>query len=186
MNREPIIVVGGGLAGAEAAWQIAQRGRRVRLYEMRPAKPTLAHQTDYLAEIVCSNSFKSDQPGTAPWLLKEELKQLDSLLITLAYESRVPSGASLSVDRERFASAVTTALVECPNLEIVREEVREIPQGAIAILATGPLTSESLSQSLREFAGQEHLYFYDAISPIVDAETIDLNKAYRASRYNKG
>lgn len=186
MNRAPIIVVGGGLAGSEAAWQIAQRGLRVRLYEMRPAKPTLAHQTDYLAEIVCSNSFKSDQPGTAPWLLKEELKQLDSLLITLAYQSRVPSGASLSVDRERFASAVTAALAECPNLEIVREEVREIPQAAIAILATGPLTSESLSQSLREFAGQEHLYFYDAISPIVDAETIDLNKVYRASRYDKG
>jgi methylenetetrahydrofolate--tRNA-(uracil-5-)-methyltransferase len=153
---------------------------------MRPTKPTLAHQTDRLAEIVCSNSLKSDQPGTAPWLLKEELKHLDSLLISLAYESRVPSGASLSVDREKFAFAVTTALTACPNIEVVREEVKQIPKEAIAILATGPLTSESLSQSIREFAGQEHLYFYDAISPIVEAETIDLNKVYRASRYDKG
>lgn len=186
MNGEPIIVVGGGLAGSEAAWQIARRGFRVRLYEMRPAKPTLAHQTDRLAEIVCSNSLKSDQPGTAPWLLKEELKQLDSLLISLAYESRVPSGASLSVDREKFAFAVTTALTACPSIEVVREEVKQIPKEAIAILATGPLTSESLSQSIREFAGQEHLYFYDAISPIIEAETIDVNKVYRASRYDKG
>jgi methylenetetrahydrofolate--tRNA-(uracil-5-)-methyltransferase len=186
MQKEPIMVVGGGLAGSEAAWQIAQQGIRVRLHEMRPAKPTLAHQTDRLAEVVCSNSFKSDQPGTAPWLLKEELKQLDSLLIRLAYQNRVPSGASLSVDREQFASAVTEALADCPNLEVARGEVKEVPQGTVAILATGPLTSESLSQSLREFAGQEHLYFYDAISPIVEAETIDLGKVYRASRYDKG
>jgi methylenetetrahydrofolate--tRNA-(uracil-5-)-methyltransferase len=186
MLKDPIMVVGGGLAGSEAAWQIANRGLRVRLYEMRPVKPTLAHQTDRLAELVCSNSFKSDQPGTAPWLLKEELKQLDSLLIRLAYQNRVPSGASLSVDREQFAFAVTEALAECPNIEIAREEVMEVPQGVLAILATGPLTSETLSQSLREFAGEEHLYFYDAISPIVEAGTIDLNKVYRASRYDKG
>jgi methylenetetrahydrofolate--tRNA-(uracil-5-)-methyltransferase len=186
MLKDPIMVVGGGLAGSEAAWQIANRGLRVRLYEMRPVKPTLAHQTDHLAELVCSNSFKSDQPGTAPWLLKEELKQLDSLLIRLAYQNRVPSGASLSVDREQFAFAVTEALAECPNIEIAREEVMEVPQGVLAILATGPLTSETLSQSLREFAGEEHLYFYDAISPIVEAGTIDLNKVYRASRYDKG
>src|SRR5262249_53531215 len=176
MLKEPIMVVGGGLAGSEAAWQIAHRGLRVRLYEMRPVKSTLAHQTDRLAELVCSNSFKSDQPGTAPWLLKEELKQLDSLLIRLAYQNRVPSGASLSVDREQFASAVTDALAARSNIEIAREEVTEVPQGTLAILATGPLTSETLSQSLREFAGEEHLYFYDAISPIVEAGTIDLNK----------
>src|SRR2546422_5252224 len=186
MNTKPIIIAGGGLAGSEAAWQIARRGFKVRLYEMRPVKPTLAHKTDHLAEIVCSNSFKSDQEGTAPWLLKEELKLLDSLLMKIAYETRVPSGASLSVDRERFASAVTEALLGCPNLEIAREEIRDIPKEEVTILATGPLTSQSLSQSIREFAGQEHLYFYDAMSPIVDAETIDLNKVYRASRYDKG
>jgi methylenetetrahydrofolate--tRNA-(uracil-5-)-methyltransferase len=186
MATTPIIVVGGGLAGSEAAWQIARRGLPVLLYEMRPSRPTLAHRTDRLAEIVCSNSFKSDQPGTAPWLLKEELKRLDSLLLRLAYECRVPSGASLSVDRDRFSYAVTAALKACPNLEITREEVKQIPSQAITVLATGPLTSESLSESIRAFTGEEHLYFYDAISPIVDAETIDLSKVYRASRYDKG
>jgi methylenetetrahydrofolate--tRNA-(uracil-5-)-methyltransferase len=186
MNRSPIIVVGGGLAGSEAAWQIAQCGLEVRLFEMRPSKGTPAHKTAALAEIVCSNSFKSDQDGSAPWLLKEELKLLDSLLIKLAYENRVPSGASLSVDRERFASAVTLALSQCPNVEIVREEIRSIPDCATVILATGPLTSEALSRSIRELAGEEHLYFYDAISPIVDADSINMSRAYRASRYDKG
>ncbi len=186
MTTTPIIVVGGGLAGCEAAWQIARRGLPVHLYEMRPIRPTLAHRTDRLGEIVCSNSFKSDQPGTGPWRLKEELTRLDSLLLRLAYECRVPSGASLSVDREQFASAVTAALTSCSNLEIIREEVEQIPREGITVLATGPLTSESLSDSIREFTGQEHLYFYDAISPIVDAETIDLSKVYRASRYDKG
>jgi methylenetetrahydrofolate--tRNA-(uracil-5-)-methyltransferase len=186
MNRDPIIIVGGGLAGAEAAWQIAQAGFEARLYEMRPVKPTPAHKTDALAEIVCSNSFKSDQEGSAPWLLKEELKILDSLLIRLAYRHRVPSGASLSVDREQFAAAVTQAVSEHPNIEIWREEVQSIPQDTVTIIATGPLTSDSLSQSLREFAGEEHLYFYDAISPIVEADSIDMGKAYKASRYDKG
>jgi methylenetetrahydrofolate--tRNA-(uracil-5-)-methyltransferase len=186
MKKTEIIVVGGGLAGSEAAWQIAQCGVGVRLYEMRPVKPTAAHKTDALAEIVCSNSFKSEQAGSAPWLLKEELKILDSLLLKLAYEHRVPSGASLSVDRGRFAAAVTQALSECKQVEIVREEMGRIPEQAIVILATGPLTSESLSQAIRDLAGEEHLYFYDAISPIVDADSIDLSKAYRASRYDKG
>jgi methylenetetrahydrofolate--tRNA-(uracil-5-)-methyltransferase len=186
VKTNPIIVVGGGLAGSEAAWQIARRGFRVQLYEMRPVKNTLAHQTDRLAEIVCSNSFKSDQEGSAPWLLKEELKRLDSLLMKIAYDARVPSGVSLSVDREQFASAVTATLTSSPNVEIIREEVTEIPGEQIVILATGPLTSDSLSRSIREFAGEEHLYFYDAISPIVDAETIDFSKTYRASRYDKG
>ncbi len=186
MKRDEIIVIGGGLAGSEAAWQIAQRGLTARLFEMRPAKPTPAHQTDALAEIVCSNSFKSDQEGSAPWLLKQELKILDSLLIRLAYENRVPSGASLSVDRERFAAAVTHALSGHPGIEILREEAATIPTEAVTIVATGPLTSDSLARSIREFGGQEHLYFYDAISPIVDAGTIDLEKAYRASRYDKG
>lgn len=186
MSADPIIVVGGGLAGSEAAWQIAQRGIKVQLYEMRPVKLTLAHKTDRLAEIVCSNSFKSDQEGTAPWLLKEELKILDSLLMRLAYASRVPSGASLAVDRQQFAEAVTRALAGLPNLEVIRQEITEIPRSTVTILATGPLTSEELSQSIRAFAGEEQLYFYDAISPIVDAETVDLARVYRASRYDKG
>lgn len=186
MKRNAVIIAGGGLAGAEAAWQVAQAGYKARLYEMRPAKPTPAHKTGKLAEVVCSNSFKSDQEGSAPWLLKEELKLLDSLLIRLAYAHRVPSGASLSVDREHFASAVTEIIGSHANVEIVREELRSIPEGAIVIIATGPLTSDSLSQSLREFAGEQHLYFYDAISPIVDAASIDMRKAFRASRYDKG
>src|SRR5690349_14522720 len=183
MKRDPVIVAGGGLAGSEAAWQIAQAGLRVKLYEMRPVKPTPAHKTDALAEIVCSNSFKSDQEGSAPWLLKEELKILDSLLMRLAYQHRVPSGASLSVDRELFAAGVTEAVSGHPNIEVIRRELRSIPESAIVIIATGPLTSESLSDSIRELAGEQHLYFYDAISPIVDAESIDMTKAYRASRY---
>ena len=183
---KPILIIGGGLAGSEAAWQIARRGLPVRLCEMRPARNTLAHKTPHLAEIVCSNSFKSDQPGTAPWLLKEELKALDSLLLELAYRHRVPSGASLSVDRERFAAAVTEALAACTRVEIVREEVADLPAEGPAIVATGPLTSPALSRSLREFMGEDHLYFYDAISPILEADSIDLEKAYRGSRYGKG
>ncbi len=158
----------------------------MRLYEMRPARTTLAHKTPHLAEIVCSNSFKSNQPGTAPWLLKEELKALDSLLLTLANRHRVPSGASLSVDREQFAAAVTEALAACPRIEVVREEVLELPGQGPAIVATGPLTSPALSQSLQEFMGEDHLYFYDAISPIVETDSIDLEKIYRGSRYGKG
>ena len=181
-----VLVIGGGLAGSEAAWQISRRGFQVRLYEMRPDRNTLAHKTSHLAEIVCSNSFKSNQPGSAPWLLKEELSALDSLLLKLAYQHRVPSGASLSVDRERFASAVTGALTACPGVEIVREEVHDLPREGPVIVATGPLTSPALSQSLREFMGEDHLYFYDAISPILEADSIDPEKTYRGSRYGKG
>ena len=174
------------MAGSEAAWQISRRGFQVRLYEMRPDRNTLAHKTSHLAEIVCSNSFKSNQPGSAPWLLKEELSALDSLLLKLAYRHRVPSGASLSVDRERFASAVTGALTACPGVEIVREEVHDLPREGPVIVATGPLTSPALSQSLQEFMGEDHLYFYDAISPILEADSIDPEKTYRGSRYGKG
>ena len=181
-----VLVIGGGLAGSEAAWQISRHGFQVRLYEMRPDRTTLAHKTSHLAEIVCSNSFKSNQPGSAPWLLKEELKALDSLLLKLAYRHRVPSGASLSVDRERFAAAVTGALTACPGVEIVREEVPDLPEEGPVIVATGPLTSPALSHSLREFMGEDHLYFYDAISPILEADSIDLEKTYRGSRYGKG
>src|SRR5215475_4285584 len=180
-----ITVIGGGLAGSEAAWQIAQRGERVRLYEMRPVRQTEAHRTDRLAEIVCSNSLKSDQPYNASWLLKEELRRYGSILIQIADSVRVPAGAALAIDRGRFAARVTETIGNHPNIELVREEAPSIPDEGIVIVASGPLTSASLSHAIREFCGSEHLYFYDAISPIVDAETIDSSRIYRASRYGK-
>lgn len=180
-----ITVIGGGLAGSEAAWQIARLGEKVRLYEMRPVRSTPAHRTDRLAEIVCSNSLKSDQPYNASWLLKEELRRLRSILIQIADSVRVPAGAALAVDRERFAARVTEVISNDPNIELIREEIPAIPQDGVVVIASGPLTSESLSESIREFCGEKHLYFYDAISPIVDADTIDQSKVYRASRYGK-
>src|SRR5215468_1982365 len=180
-----ITVIGGGLAGSEAAWQIAQRGERVRLYEMRPVRQTGAHRTDRLAEIVCSNSLKSDQPYNASWLLKEELRRYGSILIQIADSVRVPAGAALAIDRGRFAARVTETIGNHPNIKLVREESPSIPDEGIVVVASGPLTSASLSQAIREFCGLEHLYFYDAISPIVDAETIDSSRIYRASRYGK-
>ena len=183
--HEAITVIGGGLAGSEAAYQIARQGEKVRLYEMRPVRQTPAHRTDRLAEIVCSNSLKSDQPYNASWLLKEELRRLGSILIQIADSVHVPAGSALAVDREQFAASVTEVISSEPNIELVREEVPEIPNVGIAVIASGPLTSDSLSQSIREFCGSEHLYFYDAISPIVDADTINLSKVYRASRYGK-
>jgi methylenetetrahydrofolate--tRNA-(uracil-5-)-methyltransferase len=182
---EMISVIGGGLAGSEAAYQIARRGVKVRLFEMRPVRQTPAHRTDRLAEIVCSNSLKSDQPYNASWLLKEELRRLGSILIQIADSVRVPAGSALAVDRDRFAARVTEVITSEPNIELVREEMPEIPSTGIVVIASGPLTSDSLSRSIREFCGSEHLYFYDAISPIVDAETIDQSKTYRASRYGK-
>jgi methylenetetrahydrofolate--tRNA-(uracil-5-)-methyltransferase len=182
---EIITVIGGGLAGCEAAWQIARQGERVRLYEMRPVRRTPAHATDQLAEIVCSNSLKSDQPYNASWLLKEELRRFGSILIKIADSVRVPAGAALAVDRDKFAARVTQVVSSEPNIELVREEVAEIPKQGIVVVASGPLTAESLSRSIREFCGSEHLYFYDAISPIVDADSIDLSTVYRASRYGK-
>jgi len=183
--RNAITVIGGGLAGCEAAYQIARQGERVRLYEMRPVRQTPAHRTDRLAEIVCSNSLKSDQPYNASWLLKEELRRLGSVLIQIADAVRVPAGSALAVDRERFSTRVTDVISNEPNIELVREELLDIPAAGIVVIASGPLTSESLSQSIREFCGADHLYFYDAISPIVDADTIDRSKVYRASRYGK-
>src|SRR2546422_4795155 len=183
--RDDITVIGGGLAGSEAAWQIARLGGRVRLYEMRPVQSTPAHRTDRLAEIVCSNSLKSDQPYNASWLLKEELRRLGSILIRIADSVRVPAGAALAVDRGRFAERVTETISSEPNIELIREELPAIPNEGIVVIASGPLTSAPLSQSIREFCGAEHLYFYDAISPIVDADTIDRTKVYRASRYGK-
>src|ERR1051326_8031224 len=183
--NEPIIVIGGGLAGSEAAYQIARHGERVRLYEMRPVQQTPAHRTDRLAEIVCSNSFKSDQPYNASWLLKEELRRLGSILIRIADSVRVPAGAALAVDREQFAARVTETVSNEANIRLIREEALDIPSNGIVVIASGPLTSPALSDSIRRFCGFEHLYFYDAISPIVDAETIDRSKVYRASRYGK-
>ena len=180
-----ITVVGGGLAGSEAAWQIASSGVKVRLFEMRPVRSSPAHTTDRLAEIVCSNSLKSDQPFNASWLLKEELRRMNSLLLRIADSVRVPAGGALAVDREKFAAAITDAIASNPNIELLREEVAEIPSDGVVIIASGPLTSPSLSKSIAEFCGSEHLYFYDAISPIVNADTIDSSKVYRASRYGK-
>jgi methylenetetrahydrofolate--tRNA-(uracil-5-)-methyltransferase len=181
-----VTVIGGGLAGCEAAWQAARAGLRVRLCEMRPARPTGAHTSDRLGELVCSNSLKSDQAATAPHLLKQELRRLGSLLIRVADEVRVPAGHALAVDRERFAARLTEEIARAPRIELVREEVRELPAEGIAVVATGPLTSEALSEAIAAFAGREHLYFYDAISPIVDATTLDRSRLFGASRYGRG
>ena len=190
-SSAPIHVIGGGLAGCEAAWQIARAGGRAILYEMRPARSTQAHKTDRLAELVCSNSLKSEQENTAPWLLKEELRRLDSLLIgEVAPRTRVPAGHALTVDRELFAAEVTRVIEAEPSIEIRREEIASLEilcadPHAIVIIATGPLTSNALAQDIARITGSERLYFYDSISPIVDAESIDLSIAFRASRYGK-
>ncbi|MGA3238091.1 MAG: methylenetetrahydrofolate--tRNA-(uracil(54)-C(5))-methyltransferase (FADH(2)-oxidizing) TrmFO [Bryobacteraceae bacterium] len=180
-----IHIAGGGLAGTEAAWQIARRGLRVALWEMRPARRTPAHQTDRLAELVCSNSLKSELDSTAPWLLKEELRRLDSLLLTAAQKARVPGGHALTVDRDAFAAEVTAAIESHPLIELRRDEMTSIPEDGIAIIATGPLTSDALAESIARLTGSERLFFYDSISPIVDAESVDTNIAFWASRYGK-
>ncbi|HMF55433.1 MAG TPA: methylenetetrahydrofolate--tRNA-(uracil(54)-C(5))-methyltransferase (FADH(2)-oxidizing) TrmFO [Pyrinomonadaceae bacterium] len=181
-----VIVIGGGLAGVEAAWQAAREGARVRLYEMRPVRQTPAHRTDRLAEIVCSNSLKSDERGTAPYLLKEELRRAGSLVMEAAAETRVPAGAALAVDRQRFADYITKKIEEHPQIEIVREEATRIPSEEIAVIATGPLTSDALTAEIIRLTGDEHLYFYDAIAPIVAADSVDKSVAFRAARYDKG
>lgn len=185
MNHD-LIVIGGGLAGSEAAWQAARFGLKVKLYEMRPEMPTPAHKTDKLAEIVCSNSLKSDEVGTAPYLLKEELRRAGSLLLQVANRCRVPAGAALAVDREIFSSEVTKEIEANPNIELIRSEMPVIAEQGQVIIASGPLTSKSLSQAISTLTGTEHLYFYDAISPVVDAETINYDKVFRAARYDKG
>jgi methylenetetrahydrofolate--tRNA-(uracil-5-)-methyltransferase len=185
-NRGLITVIGGGLAGSEAAWQAAERGIRVTLYEMRPAQSTPAHRTPNLGEIVCSNSLKSDEPGTAPYLLKEELRRAGSLLMKMAHKNSVPAGTALAVDRERFSEDVTTAISAHPNIELVRREASSIPEDGPVIIATGPLTSPALSDSIARLTRTEHLYFFDAISPVVDADSINLDLVFRAARYGKG
>jgi len=185
-NESCVTIIGGGLAGSEAAWQAAERGVKVRLFEMRPARPTPAHQSANLAEIVCSNSLKTDEPGTAPYLLKEELRRGGSLLIKVAHETSVPAGSALAVDRERFAERVTRHIASHPNIEVSREEVQTIPPAGPVVIATGPLTSPALTEEITRLTGADQLYFYDAISPVVDAETIDRKIAFRAARYGKG
>jgi methylenetetrahydrofolate--tRNA-(uracil-5-)-methyltransferase len=180
-----IHVIGGGLAGAEAAWQAARAGLRVALYEMRPVRQTPAHHTDRLAELVCSNSLKSDQGPSASWLLKEELRRMDSLLIRMADRARVPGGHALTVDREVFAAEVTQAIESEPRIELRREEITRVPYDGITVIATGPLTSDALAAEVARLTGSDRLYFYDSISPIVDANSIDMSVAFRASRYGK-
>jgi len=186
INKPQVTIIGGGLAGSEAAWQAAERGASVRLFEMRPARLTPAHQSANLAEIVCSNSLKSDEPGTAPYLLKEELRRGGSLLIEVAHKTAVPAGAALAVDRERFAEEVSRRIASHPNIEIVREEAQALPDDGPVVIATGPLTSQALSEEITRLTGAGQLYFYDAISPVVDAEAIDYEIAFRAARYGKG
>ncbi|MBI1746341.1 MAG: methylenetetrahydrofolate--tRNA-(uracil(54)-C(5))-methyltransferase (FADH(2)-oxidizing) TrmFO [Acidobacteria bacterium] len=181
-----VVVLGAGLAGSEAAWQLAQRGIPVVLYEMRPAVMTPAHQTGAMAELVCSNSLKSDEPGTAPNLLKEELRRLGSLLMSVADQYKVPAGSALAVDRERFSAEVTQRLRAHPLVTVVGQEAQRLPCEGLCIIATGPLTSPALTAAIADFTGHSHLYFYDAISPVVDAESIDFHRAFRAARYDKG
>lgn len=192
-----INVIGGGLAGVEAAWQAAEMGASVRLFEMRPVMQTPAHRTDKLAEIVCSNSLKTDEPGSAPYLLKEELRRGGSMVLRAAAETRVPAGAALSVDRIRFAEWITERIEQHPNIEIVRKEVTNLSQetapaggkdvkGNVTIVATGPLTSDALTREIMKLTGDDQLYFYDAIAPIVAADSIDMSIAFKAARYDKG
>jgi methylenetetrahydrofolate--tRNA-(uracil-5-)-methyltransferase len=181
----PIHILGGGLAGCEAAWQIARAELDCVLFEMRPVRPTPAHKTDRLAELVCSNSLKSESENTAPWLLKEELRKLDSLLLRVAQQARVPGGHALTVDREVFAQEVSRAIEENPRIELRREEATTIADHAITIIATGPLTSGALAGEIGRLTGAERLFFYDSISPIVEADSVDLSIAFRASRYGK-
>ncbi len=181
----PIHILGGGLAGSEAAWQIAAAGLNCVLFEMRPVRATPAHKTVQLAELVCSNSLKSEGENSAPWLLKEELRRCDSLLLRVARESRVPGGQALTVDREVFAREVSRAIEGHPRIELRREEATSIGEDAITIVATGPLTSGALAEEIGRLTGAERLFFYDSISPIVDADSIDLGIAFRASRYGK-
>ncbi|MCP5112065.1 MAG: methylenetetrahydrofolate--tRNA-(uracil(54)-C(5))-methyltransferase (FADH(2)-oxidizing) TrmFO, partial [bacterium] len=181
---EPIHILGGGLAGCEAAWQVSRAGCRAILHEMRPNQPTPAHKTGQLAELVCSNSLKSESENTAPWLLKQEIRQLGSLLLDSAAKARVPGGQALTVDRDVFAAGIAQAIEASGSIELRRQEVTTLPDG-IVVVATGPLTSDALATEIARLTGSERLFFYDSISPIVDAGAIDMSVAFRASRYDK-
>jgi methylenetetrahydrofolate--tRNA-(uracil-5-)-methyltransferase len=180
-----IIVIGGGLAGSEAAWQVAERGLDVILYEMRPVNQTPAHKTGYLAELVCSNSLGSNLPDRAAGVLKNELRRMDSLLLNCAENAFVPAGGALAVDRQLFSELVTDKILSHQNITVIREEIQEIPAGP-AIIASGPLTSQGLSDAIKNMSGREHLYFFDAIAPIISLESINLDVAFRGSRYQRG
>jgi methylenetetrahydrofolate--tRNA-(uracil-5-)-methyltransferase len=182
-----IRIIGAGLAGCEAAYQCAQRGLEVDLYEMRPVRTTPAHQTADFAELVCSNSLKSASENTAPWLLKEEMRRGGSLLLQIAEKTAVPAGHALAVDRAVFSAEVTAAIEREPRIRVHREEVTQIDESdGLTIIATGPLTSDALSQEIARLSGNSHLYFYDSISPIVEADSIDMSRVYMAARYDKG
>ena len=184
--RDDVVIVGGGLAGSEAAWQAANHGARVTLYEMRPKEMTQAHKTGGLAELVCSNSLGSLDPHNAPGILKQEMRQLNSLILASAEQARVPAGSALAVDRDQFSLRITQALEGHPNIKILHEEVADIPRDCVCIVATGPLTSDKLSTAIRGLTQAQHLYFFDAISPIIDADSINMDIVFRASRYDKG
>jgi methylenetetrahydrofolate--tRNA-(uracil-5-)-methyltransferase len=181
-----VTVIGAGLAGSEAAWQIANRGHQVTLYEMRPVRKTDAHKTENFAELVCSNSLRGASLANAVGLLKEEMRRLNSVIITSADKTAVPAGGALAVDRDTFSEEVTARLNHHPNITIVRDELTDIPQEGIVIVASGPLTSPDLSQKIADLTGDEYLYFYDAAAPIINKDTIDFDKVWIASRYDKG
>ncbi len=181
-----VTIVGGGLAGCEAAWQLARRGVGVDLIEMRPVRATPVHQTSNLAELVCSNSLRGNSLDQAAGLLKEEMRRLDSLILRVADEVKVPAGSALAVDRGLFAERVTAAVQALPGVRLQRREVTRLPEEPLAIVATGPLTADALAAEIAAFVGEKHLHFYDAVSPVVEAESIDFERAFRASRYGKG
>ncbi|PKM47633.1 MAG: methylenetetrahydrofolate--tRNA-(uracil(54)-C(5))-methyltransferase (FADH(2)-oxidizing) TrmFO [Firmicutes bacterium HGW-Firmicutes-8] len=184
MNQ--VTVIGAGLAGSEAAWQLAVRGVKVRLFEMRPQKKSPAHHTDFIAELVCSNSLRGNSLENAVGLLKEEMRRLGSVIIECADKTSVPAGGALAVDRAEFARLVTTMVSQHPNIELIREEVTEITTGNPVVIATGPLTSEAMAAAIKDLTGKEYFYFYDAAAPIVLHESLNLDKIFRASRYDKG
>ncbi|MFB5266561.1 FADH(2)-oxidizing methylenetetrahydrofolate--tRNA-(uracil(54)-C(5))-methyltransferase TrmFO [Paenibacillus enshidis] len=186
VDVQKVIVIGAGLAGSEAAWQIASRGVPVRLYEMRPVVKTPAHHTDKFAELVCSNSLRANGLTNAVGVLKEEMRMLNSLILGAADRNAVPAGGALAVDRDGFSGEVTRTLHQHPLIEVVNEELQEIPQEGIVVVATGPLTSPALSEQIKAMMGEEYFYFYDAAAPIVEKDSIDMSKVYLASRYDKG
>ncbi len=186
MKEKRVTVIGGGLAGTEAAWQLARRGIKVDLYEMRPVKKTGAHHTDRLAELVCSNSLGSFDEKNASALLKEEMKLLGSLVVNSAWQAKVPAGGALAVDREKFSQLITDAIENNPMITLRREEIKSIPEDTLTIVATGPLTSESLADSIQTLTGQSQLHFFDAAAPILTRESINMDVAFEKSRYDKG
>ncbi|WP_397349746.1 FADH(2)-oxidizing methylenetetrahydrofolate--tRNA-(uracil(54)-C(5))-methyltransferase TrmFO [Paenibacillus xylanexedens] len=185
-NEQQVTVIGAGLAGTEAAWQIASRGVRVKLYEMRPVVKTPAHHTDKFAELVCSNSLRANGLTNAVGVLKEEMRMLNSLVLGAADKHAVPAGGALAVDRDGFSGEITSTLQQHPLIEVVNEELTSLPEDGIVVVATGPLTSPALSEQIKALMGEEYFYFYDAAAPIIEKDSIDMNKVYLASRYDKG